>query len=314
MIFVTLSTFAEYDREPLHMLERSGVPFRIHDTGKRVTPPELLALGSDATAVIAGVEPYDRATLEAMPSLKCISRVGVGVDAIDLATARERGVAVVNTPDPPTAAVAELALTMMLALCRNVPRQSKEAAAGRWTRLEAHLLGSRRVGVIGLGRIGRRVATLARAFGAEVWGADPEIDAAWCGANGVRTASLEEMLPGCDIVSIHAARSAGAPLMFGEAELARMRKGAILINLGRGEMVDEHALRAALTSGYLFGAGLDVYPKEPYSGALTSLDNVLLTPHSATLTVETRADMEREAVRKALAVLDGSLPAADRII
>lgn len=314
MIFVTLSTFAEYTPEPIDMLERSGVPFRIHDTGKRITTPELLALGRDATALIAGVEPYDRATLEALPGLRCISRVGVGVDAIDLPAARERGVAVVNTPDPPTAAVAELALTMMLALCRNIPRQSREAAAGRWTRLEAHLLGARRVGIIGLGRIGRRVAMLARAFGAEVWAADPACDAAWCRANGVKPAALHEILEHCDIVSIHAARSASAPLLVGGAELARMRKGAALINLGRGDMIDEAALHAALTSGHLSGAGLDVYSKEPYSGPLTSLDNVVLTPHSATLTVETRADMEREAVRKALAVLDGTLPSAERVV
>lgn len=126
--------------------------------------------------------------------------------------------------------------------------------------------------------------------------------------------TLDEILAGCDIVSIHAAKSAGAPLRLGAAELGRMRPGAILVNLGRGEMVEEAALVAALTSGHLAGAGLDVYAKEPYSGPLTDLDNVVLTPHSATLTVETRSAMEHEAVRKALAVLDGSLPVDARVI
>ena len=296
------------------MLERSGVPFRIHDTGKRITTPELLALAREASAVIAGVEPYDRATIDGLPALRCISRVGVGVDAVDLAAARERGIAVVNTPEPPTAAVAELALTMMLSLCRNIPRQSREAAAGRWTRLEAHLLGARRVGIIGLGRIGRRVAQLVRAFGAEVWAVDPAPDSAWCANAGVTMGTLDEVLAGCDIVSIHAAKSTGAPLRLGEAELGRMRPGAILVNLGRGEMVDEAPLVAALTSGRLAGAGLDVYAKEPYTGPLTELDNVVLTPHSATLTVETRSAMEREAVQKALAVLNGTLPPHERVI
>jgi D-3-phosphoglycerate dehydrogenase len=313
VIFVTLSTFAEYDHEPLRMLEASGIPFRIHRTGKRITTPELLAGGADATAVVAGVEPYDRATLAALPALRCIGRVGIGVDAIDLAAARERGIAVVNTPDPPTAAVAELALAMMLSLSRNLPRQAREAAAGRWTRIEAHLLGARRVGVIGLGRIGRRVSTLVRAFGAEVWGVDPAPDAAWCAAHGVRTVTLDELLEGCDIVSIHAAKSS-APLRIGAQEIARMRRGAILINLGRGDMVDDRALHAALTSGHLFGAGLDVYPEEPYTGPLIGLDNVELTPHAATLTVETRSEMEREAVRKTIACLHGTLPAGDRVV
>lgn len=314
MILVTLSTFAEFDREPLRLLEQSGVPFRIHGTGKRITTPELQAAGADVTAVIAGVEPYDRATLAALPSLRVIGRVGIGVDAIDLAAARERGIAVVNTPEPPTDAVAELALTMMLSLSRNLPRQAREAAAGKWTRLEAHLLGARRVGIIGLGRIGRRVAALLRAFGSQVWAADPAADAAWCAANRVHVVPIDELLAGCDIVSIHAARSAAAPLRLGAGALARMRRGAILINLGRGDMVDEVALHAALTSGQLSGAGLDVYGQEPYSGPLIELDNVVLTPHSATLTVETRSAMEGEAVSKTLAFLDGSLPASDRVV
>jgi D-3-phosphoglycerate dehydrogenase len=305
MIVVTLSTFAEYDDEPMRLLRESGVPFRIHDTGKRITTAELLALGHDAQVLVAGVEPYDRATLDALPALRCISRCGVGIDAIDLEAAREKGITVLNTPDPPINAVAELALSMMLSLSRNLPRQAAAARAHQWTRLEAHLLGARRVGIIGLGRIGRRVAQLVRGFGSEVWGADPVPDAAWCALHGVRVAPIDELLERCDVVSIHAARSAAAPLRLDAAAIARMRKGAILINLGRGDMVDEIALHDALVSGHLFGAGLDVYAKEPYDGPLCALDSVVLTPHAATLTVETRSAMERECVTNALAFLRG---------
>lgn len=307
MIYVTLSTFAEYDEGPRRLLEESGVPFRIHDTGKRITTPELLAGGRDAAVVVAGVEPYDRATLDALPALRCISRCGVGVDAIDLDAAREKGIAVLNTPDPPTNAVAELALSMMLSLCRNLPRQAVAARARQWTRLEAHLLGARRVGIIGLGRIGRRVAQLVRAFGAEVWAADPAPDKDWCDRAGVRIVALDAILGGCDVVSIHAARSSAAPLRLDRDAIGRMRRGAILISLGRGDMVDETALHDALVSGHLFGAGLDVYSSEPYDGPLCGLDNVVLTPHAATLTVETRSAMERECVANALAFLRGEL-------
>lgn len=314
MIFVTLSSFSEYDRTPLAMLETSGIPFRIHSTGKRITTAELVDAGKDALVTVAGVEPYDRATLEALPKLRCISRCGVGVDAIDLAAARERGVAVLNTPDAPTVAVAELALTMMLGLGRNMPRQAVAARAKEWRRLEAHLLGGRRVGIIGLGRIGRRVATLVRAFGSDVWGADPRPDTSWCAAQGVRVVPVDELLAGCDIISIHAAQAAASPLRIGAAEIVRMRDGAILINLGRGDMVDEPALHAALKSGKLFGAGLDVYPQEPYSGPLCELDNVMLTPHAATLAVETRVQMERECVRHALAFVTGTLKGEERVV
>lgn len=313
MIFVTLSTFAEYDRGPLETLRASGVPLQIHATGKRITTAELLANGRDAAVVIAGVEPYDRATLDQLPNLRCICRLGVGVDAVDLEAAKARGIAVTNTPDAPTAAVAELALTMMLALSRNLPRQAVAARARAWQRMESHLLGGRRVGIIGLGRIGRRVATLVRAFGSEVWGVDPRPDAAWCAAHGVRPVSLDDVLAGCDIISIHAARSDDAPLRLGTTEIGRMRQGAILINLGRGDMVDLAALHDALAAGRLFGAGLDVYPEEPYAGPLCTLDNVVLTPHAATLAVETRTEMERECARKALAFLAGTLTAAERV-
>ena len=313
MIFVTLSSFAEYDDAPLRALQASGIPLQIHSTGKRITTAELLANGQDATVVIAGVEPYDRATLEALPNLRCICRLGVGVDAIDLAAAKERGVAVTNTPDAPTAAVAELALTMMLSLSRNLPRQALAARAREWTRMESHLLGGRRVGIIGLGNIGRRVAELARAFGSEVWGVDPYANPEWCAKHDVKVTSLDDLIANCDIISIHASRTSGAPLRIGAPEFVRMKKGAILINLGRGEMVDDVALHAALSSGQLFGAGLDVYPTEPYAGPLCELENIVMTPHSATLVVETRTSMERECVRKALAFLDGGLTQDERV-
>ena len=312
LVFVTLSTFAVHDREPMRLLETSGVPFKVHGTGKRITTPELLAAGRDASVIVAGVEPYDAATLQALPELRCISRCGVGVDSIDLAAARARGIAVLNTPDPPTAAVAELAVTMMLALCRQLPTQMHHARRGEWTRLDSRLLGGRRVGLIGLGRIGRRVAELLRPFGCEIRATDPGVAAG--AVPGVTLVPLQELIRTCDVISIHAARDAASTLVLGAAEMAAMPPGAILINVARGGMVDERALHDALISGHLSGAGLDAYEHEPYQGPLCGLDNVVLTPHSATLTVETRSAMERECVSKALRFVAGQLAAAERVI
>ena len=311
-IFIALSTFAEYDRAPLRLLEASGLPFHLHTTGKRITTPELLEHGRDAAAIIAGVEPYDADTLRALPALRCISRCGVGVDSIDLNAARSRGIAVVNTPHQPAAAVAELALTMMLALCRNLPRQTAYARRREWKRLEAHLLGQLRIGLVGFGRIGRRVAELLKPFGAEIWATDPA--AGDQVVEGVTFVPLDRLLADCDVVSIHAARAAGRPLALGAAEIATMKRGAMLINLSRGGMVDEAALHDALVSGHLAGAGLDVYVDEPYRGPLCEVDNVVLTPHAATMTIETRSSMERESVGKALRFLAGTLPAGERVI
>jgi D-3-phosphoglycerate dehydrogenase len=314
LILVALSTFVEHDRTPLERLEQSGHPFRIHKTGKRITTPELLDEGRDAAVVVAGVEPYDAPTLEKLPNLRCISRCGVGTDAVDLEEARRRGIAVLNTPDVPTAAVAELTLAMFLSLARNLRPQANLMQQKTWKRLESHLIGGRTIGLIGLGRIGRRVAELSRAFGARVLATDPRADTAWTKATGVDIVPLDELLASSDIVSIHAARSADNPLVLGAEHFARMRRGAILVNVARGSMIDEGALLEALTSGHLAGAGLDVFGAEPYSGPLCELDQVLLTPHSATLPVETRSAMELECVDKALRFLDGTLQDGERVV
>ena len=314
LIFVALSTFAADDRRPLELLEASGHPFRIHRTGKRITTLELLRDGYDAAAILAGVEPYDSSTLSQLRSLRCISRCGVGVDAIDMAAARQRGVAVANTPGIPTEAVAELALAMFLALSRNLRLQANLMQARRWERTRAHLLAGRTVGIIGLGRIGQRVAQLCQAFNARVLAYDPLVDTTLACGLGVELVPMEPLLREADILSLHASRSTEQPILIGTAELAVMKRGAILVNLARGEMVDEGALVEALRSGQLAGAGLDVFTAEPYQGPLCDFEQVILTPHSATLTVETRAAMELQCVENALQYLAGNLAGERRVL
>jgi len=314
LIFVALSTFAERDPLPLARLKASNYPFRIHRTGKRITTPELLRDGRDAAIIIAGVEPYDAATLAELPALRCLVRCGAGVDAVDLNAACTRGITVLNTPDVPTAAVAELALAMFLSLSRNLRRQVNSMGRREWNRLEAHLLGGRTVGLVGLGRIGRRVSELCRAFGARVLASDPFAEASGARDLGVELVPLEQLLREADIVSIHAAKSVDQPLRLGAAELAVMKRGAMLVNLARGGMVDEEALVDALRSGQIGGVGMDVFAKEPYAGPLCDFENVILTPHTATLAVETRAAMELECVEKALRFVDGDINPEERVV
>lgn len=314
LIFVALSTFAVDDRRPLDRLEASGHPFRLHRTGKRITTAELLRDGADAAVILAGVEPYDSATLVQLPALCCISRCGVGVDAIDLVAAWQRGVAVANTPGIPTEAVAELALAMFLALSRNLRLQANMMQARRWERTTARLLAGRTVGLIGLGRIGQRVAQLCLDFHARVLAYDPFADAALANSLGVSLVSREQLLREADIVSLHASGTPEQSVLIGAAELSVMKRGAILVNLARGEMVDEGALVDALHSGQLAGAGLDVFDAEPYQGPLCDFEQVILTPHSATLTVETRAAMELQCVENALQFLAGNLAEERRVI
>ncbi|MEO7775011.1 MAG: NAD(P)-dependent oxidoreductase [Steroidobacteraceae bacterium] len=312
LVFVALSTFAERDAAPLRLLEQSGRPFRIHQTGKRITTQELLRDGTDAAVIVAGVEPYDAATLAGLPTLRCISRCGVGVDAIDLAAARARDVTVLNTPDVPTIAVAELALSLFLALSRNLRPQADSMRARRWERLESHLINGRTVGLVGFGRIGRRVAQLLQPFGARVLATDPLLTPEQAAALNVTAVGMTELLQHADIVSLHLTRTPGKALI-GTAELAAMKQGAILVNLARGEHVDEAALVSALQSGKLAGAGLDVFPREPYDGPLCEFSQVILTPHSATMPVETRSAMELQCVDKALRFLAGAIEPGERV-
>ena len=183
-----------------------------------------------------------------------------------------------------------------------------------WARLEAHLLGGRTVGLIGLGRTGRRVAELCRAFGARVLASDPLAEMSTARELDVELVSTEQLLRSADIVSLHASKSASQSLMLGSSQLATMKRGAVLVNLARGGMVDEAALVDALRSGHLAGAGMDVFAQEPYTGPLCDFENVILTPHSATLTVETRTRMEIECVEKAQRFIDGMIRPEERVV
>ena len=302
-IFVTLSTFAAYSDTPQQLLEESGYSFIVNQFGRRITPEEVISLASNCRGLVAGVEPYAVDTLSQMPNLQAISRVGSGIDSIDLEEAKRRGIAVLNTQDEPAIAVGELTLTMMLALLRQLPKVDKLTHNRKWQRVPGNLLTGKVIGIIGLGKIGRRVVEMVTPLGVSVLAVDPNPDISWVSDHDVEMVDLPALLARADIVSIHAARSANDHLMLAAAEFAQMKPGAWLINMGRGDMVDDVALDEALISGHLSGAGLDVFPQEPYSGPLCDNSRVIMTPHQATLTVETRVAMETKSVENLLGYL-----------
>jgi D-3-phosphoglycerate dehydrogenase len=311
-IFVALSTFAEFDREPVNRLQESGIPFKIHSSGKRITREELLANAVDATIIIAGVEPYTSDVLSALPRLKCIVRLGTGVDAIDLISAKEKNITVLNTPDIPTIAVAELAISLFFALSRNLRPQSNRMGNKKWERVESHLVSGKTIGIFGFGRIGKKLAEFCKPFGVNILVCDPFLSGVAIQQSDIKFTDKETLLKNADIISIHAAKSE-KPII-GYDDYLKMKKGVILINLSRGGMIDEAGLIEALQSGHIAGAGLDVFEKEPYSGALCDFGNVILTPHSATLPVETRVAMEIECVDKALRFINGTIAANEKVV
>lgn len=295
-IFVALSTFAKCGAEPLELLEQSGHPFTINSTGKRLTKEQLIDSAQEAVGIVAGLEPYDSDVLNALSNLKCISRCGVGIDNIDLEQAKNKAVQVCNTPDVVIQPVAELTIAMAFDLLRRLTAHSALVKAGRWERLQGNNLSGKTIGLIGLGRIGKRVAQMFHVLGAKVIATDIHPDNEWMSQNNVECVAFEDLLKQSDIVSIHLAHVVDNPFVLNKIHFEMMPKGSMLINVARGQFVDEDDLYDALQSAHLSGAALDVYREEPYKGKLGECENIVFTPHVATLTFESRTQMEYEAV------------------
>lgn len=295
-VYVALQQFCEQDRAPLEALEKAGFEVRVNALGRRLKKEEIAREAAGASAVIAGVEPYDESVLAGLPELRCLSRCGVGTDAIDHAAARARGVTVTVTRDEVVAPVAQMAAAMILALARNLPQHAADFRAGKWVKRTGVLLSEWTIGFIGFGRIGRATEELLRPFGPRVLVCDPKAAAESLPA-GVSLRALDALLAECDLISLHAESATGAPPLLGRRELGLMKNGAFVVNTARGALIDEAALLEALKTGGLGGAALDVFGTEPYAGPLASLPNVLATPHVATLTRSSRAAMELGAAR-----------------
>jgi D-3-phosphoglycerate dehydrogenase len=254
------------------------------------TREEFLEELAEADALIVRSLPkVDREALERARRLKVIGRAGLGVDNIDLERATQQGVLVVNAPRDNIDSAAEHTLALLLALVRRLPAADSSLKAGRW---EKDLLGlelrGRLLGIVGLGKVGLRVARMAQAFEMQVSAYDPYVAAEQFRQAGVRqTASLEELLRQSDVVSLHVPKLPGSSAILDRERLALLKPGAILLNTARGALADEAALYDALESGRLWGAGLDVWPEEPSAGTrLQQLSNVVATPHLGASTAE----------------------------
>lgn len=257
------------------------------------------ALGG-ADAVLAGVEPYDAELLAALPRLRCISRCGVGTDAIDLQAAQSLSITVFTTPDEVVEPVAQMAVAMILALARNFPLHFTEMRDGLWRKHTGFVLSEWTIGLIGFGRVGQAVERYLRAFGPRILVADPCVQPNQL-PEGVEIRQLLELLAESDLVSLHAARSPESGPILGRNEIAAMKPGSRIVNTARGYLLDETALHAALQSGHLAAAALDVFSHEPYRGPLRKLPQVLCTSHVASLTRASRAAMELRCAENAVA-------------
>jgi D-3-phosphoglycerate dehydrogenase len=296
------SSFAAVDKTPLNILEEYGLKIIPNPFKRKLSQTEIIVQLKEAEGLIAGLEPLNREVLESATQLKAIARVGIGMDNVDQTAAIDLGIKVSNTPAGPTEAVAEMCLTALLALKRELILFNKDLHQGHWQKRIGMGLRNSKALLIGYGRIGRRFGEHLRAFGVKIFVYDPAINKTDLDKDEKKV-SLRNGLRDADVISLHAS---GSEKLLGANEFSIMKPGAILLNSARGSLIDEEDLINALDKSIIKGAWLDVYSKEPYEGPLINYDQVLLTPHISTYTQQCRRSMEESAVRNLIRDLNVS--------
>ncbi|MCS6862430.1 MAG: phosphoglycerate dehydrogenase [Abditibacteriales bacterium] len=274
------------------------------------TEDERIEYLHGAVAVVAASEPYTERVFASCPMLRIIARAGVGYDAIDVEAATRYGVWVTITPGANDRTVAEATWMLILALSRQLEAHLNSVRGGGWERLLPPEVTGKTLGIIGVGRIGKRVAQIARAFEMTVLGYDAVEDAAFAQAVGLRYVGLRELLSQSDIVTLHAPKLPETTNLLNAETLRWMKPSAYLINTARGGIVDERALLDALNAERLAGAALDVFEQEPLPAdhPLRTHPKVLVTPHIAGISAESYRRMILQAMDNILAALDGKRP------
>jgi phosphoglycerate dehydrogenase-like enzyme len=291
----------------LERLRRYG-EVRLH-TDRPATADEKLARARNAVCLVntRGAIKWPREALEALPRLRMATVCGIGTDAFDLGAAKERGIVICNIPGKTAPIVAEHAFGLMLAAAKRAHFQTAELKAGRWTSLDNVYLHGKRLGIVGTGAIGGAMARLGRAIGMDgvAWTFHPT--PARAAELGVRYIPLDELLRTADVVSLHVRLTAESRGLLGSREIALMKPGALLVNTARGPVVDTGALVAALQSGRLGGAALDVFDTEPLPAGhpLLACEQVVLTPHNADQTPEGMDLLNAGVVDNVIAFLEG---------
>jgi D-3-phosphoglycerate dehydrogenase len=263
--------------------------------------------GRDALIVRSGTH-VNRQVIEAGVNLKVIGRAGIGVDNIDIGTATERGVMVMNSPRAIAVATAEHTMALLLAASRQLIRAHVSLSRREWRRadFQGSQLQGKQLGIIGFGRIGRLVAERAQAFGIVVSAYDPFLTEDQAGGSGVELQALEPLLAQSDYVSLHAALTPESRCILNQQAFIKMKTGVIIINTSRGGFIDEPALAEALASGKVKAAALDVYTKEPPENSpLIGMNNVIHTPHLGAFTTEAQKDVATQIVSQVLDALRG---------
>lgn len=308
-VLITTIPFASANRLPLELLEKSGVQYTLNPYNRKLTACELAELVTDHDVLIAGTEEINKVVFERASNLKFISRVGIGLDNVDLISARERNIKVSYTSDAPAPAVAELTLGHILTLLRSSHVSNLQMHYGNWQRYFGRRLAKVSVGIIGAGRIGSRVLQHLSGFApAKVFVHDinPNTELKIPGLN-LEWVSKETIFQQADVISIHVPLTKLTRNMVDKEVLLSMKTDAVIINTSRGGIVNEKDLFDVLERGHLAGAAIDVFENEPYKGPLMQVEKCILTSHMGSMSIDCRTRMEVDATEEAIRFINGKV-------
>ena len=307
-VFVSTMPFADKNKRPLDLLEKAGAEVVINPLGRKLKEADLLEIIPVFDVLIAGTEPITDVVLGKASQLKLISRVGIGLDSVDLHAARQRGIEVCYTPNAPSPAVAELTIGLIISLLRSVHASNQRMHRGEWHRYVGWRLSEVTIGIIGAGRIGSRVIRHLAAFDCSrilVNDIDSSLTLPSHPTCTIEWVDKSTLYREADIISIHVPLTRHTANLIAKEEISWMQPGTLLINTARGGIINEQDLFDALQSGHLAGAAIDVFEEEPYEGSLARLDQCLLTAHMGSLSVDCRNRMEIEATEEAVRYIFG---------
>ncbi|TGM82299.1 dehydrogenase [Leptospira mtsangambouensis] len=333
-VFVSTYPFCRSDKQAIDHLLSNGHHVVINPLERKMKPSEVLENAENFDALIAGTEDLTP-LVEKTSQLKLISRVGVGLDSVPLDLCAKKSISVAYTPDAVSPAVSELAIGLMVDLMRQVSFADREIRKGLWTRPYGNRIGGSSIGILGFGRIGKRVASHLIGFLPKeilicdlvdkskdieelqrladgMYSMNSRLGKNW-GKVKIRQVELVDLVQNSDILTIHVPLSESTMNMFHLGLLNQMKSSAFLINTARGGIVNESDLYQVLKSKGLAGAALDVFDEEPYFGALKEFENVILTQHMGSCSNDCRADMEREAAEEVVRFFNGE-PLVSKVI
>ena len=307
-ILATPTSFLKKDNDQARAkLESFADEVVYNTTGHPLSADEVIAMLDGIDGYIAGVDVIDEKVIAAAPAtLKVISRYGAGYDRVDIAAAKKRGITVTNTPGVNSISVAELAFGLMLCAAREIPFQHNEVMNGKWVSKNGTELNGKRLGILGLGAIGKNLALRAKTFNMTIYAYDPYMDEKFAKENGITACAMDDVLKNADFLSLHLPHTKETHHIIGERAISLMPNGAVIVNTARGGIIDENALLHALETGKISAACLDAFETEPPHGSpLFKTGRVIATPHAGAHTADAVRKMGMAAVDNLISVLTG---------